>query len=139
MSFVPQLYDFAGKWTIGRLIEDRLSGQDGRFEGRAVFRPDGGALAYREEGRLALGTRPAMVATRDYLWREEAGRIVVAYGDGRPFHDFDPARPEARHACPPDDYRVRYDFSRWPDWVAVWTVSGPRKDYTMTSRYSRGE
>jgi hypothetical protein len=62
----------------------------------------------------------------------------VLFADGRPFHAFDPgaARPEAAHDCPPDLYRVRYDFSDWPDWQAAWEVRGPRKDYRMVSRYA---
>lgn len=137
MSFVPQLNDFIGKWRLDRVIEDRLASQRGRFEGHARFTLLGQALKYREEGQLRLGSGPAMAAFRDYVWRDEGGRIAVDYGDGRVFHSFDPAEPVARHICTPDDYRVRYDFSRWPDWQAEWTVSGPRKDYTMISRYAR--
>lgn len=137
MSFVPKLKDFIGNWKIDRVIVDRLSVQAGRFEGRAMFVPDGDALRYREEGRLRFGDGAPMTAVRQYLWRDAAGRIAVDYGDGRVFHDFDPADPAAHHACDPDDYQVRYDFSGWPDWSAEWTVRGPRKDYTMTSRYSR--
>ena len=137
MSFIPKLDDFIGEWRINRVIEDRLAMQKGRFEGQARFTPHGQALDYREEGRLWLGSGSAMTAVRDYIWRDEGGRIAVDYGDGRPFHTFDPAEPAARHICTPDDYRVRYDFARWPDWQAEWTVSGPRKDYTMVSRYFR--
>ena len=137
MSFVPDLSDFLVEWRVSRSIDDRLTGQPGRFEGRAVFRPEGRGLRYREEGLLYLGEGPGMTAVRDYLWREAAGRIVVDHGDGRPFHDFDPADPVARHVCAPDDYRVRYDFSDWPDWRAAWSVTGPRKTYDLVSRYSR--
>lgn len=119
-----------------RVIDDRLGHVEGHFEGRAWFRPDGEALAYHEEGQLQLGEVPSMASEQNHLWRAKAGRIFVAYGDGRAFHDFDPAQPDARHLCDPDEYRVRYDFSRWPDWTAVWVVSGPRKDYTMISHYS---
>ena len=137
MSFVPELSDFLGEWRISRLVEDRLSGQQGRFEGQAWFRPKGAFLKYREEGQLRLGGGPAMTAVRDYVWRQDGNRIAVDYGDGRSFHDFNPADPVARHLCEPDDYRVRYDFTCWPEWQAEWTVMGPRKDYTMISRYSR--
>ena len=132
-----RLEDFAGHWRIGRQIEDRLGGLAGAFSGRAEFRPVARGLAYHEEGLLRLGAGTEVVAVRDYLWREEGGLIVVDHGDGRPFHAFDPAAPEARHWCDPDDYRVRYDFSRWPEWRAEWTVRGPRKDYTMVSLYAR--
>jgi hypothetical protein len=61
----------------------------------------------------------------------------VLFADGRFFHRFDaedPA-PAAAHDCPPDLYRVRYDFRPWPRWQAEWRVTGPRKDYAMVSRY----
>ena len=54
-----------------------------------------------------------MTATRDYLWRDAgAGAIEVLFADGRLFHRFllDEPDPAAEHACPPDTYRVRYDF-----------------------------
>lgn len=132
-----RLQDFAGRWRIERRIEDRLGGVTGLFAGVAEFLPAAEGLAYREEGQLRLGTGPDVLAVREYRWREEDGRIVVEHGDGRPFHAFDPAAPEARHWCEPDDYRVRYDFGRWPKWRAEWVVRGPRKDYTMQSIYTR--
>ena len=133
----PGLADFAGRWRIERAIDDRLSGIPGRFEGTAVFAPEGAFLRYREEGLLFPGAAPPMAAERQYLWSEAGGRIRVAFADGSPFHDFAPADPAATHFCAPDRYAVRYDFSRWPGWTAEWTVSGPRKDYTMISRYQR--
>lgn len=136
--FVPRLGDFAGRWRIERRIEDRLSGAGGRFDGEAVFVPEGERLIYRERGELRLGDGPGFTAERTYLWRDEGGRIAVDFADGRPFHAFDPgADPAAHHLCIADDYRVRYDFSGWPEWRAEWTVTGPRKDYTMRSVYRR--
>jgi hypothetical protein len=94
-------------------------------------------LRYRETGELRLGDGPSFVAERAYLWRQDGRRIAVDFPDGRPFHDFDPAKPAAHHLCIADDYAVRYDFGMWPAWQAAWTVTGPRKDCTMVSRYSR--
>lgn len=135
----PRLGDFAGTWRVDRTIDDRLSGRAARFAGRAVFAPSDGGLAYREAGRLRLGDGPELAATREYLWREADGMIDVRFADGRRFHAFDPAGPvpEAEHACGPDRYRVRYDFTGWPGWRAEWRVTGPRKDYLMVSRYDR--
>jgi hypothetical protein len=41
------------------------------------------------------------------------------------------------HPCGDDHYTVQYDFRSWPQWTAVWQVSGPRKDYTSRSAYTR--
>lgn len=133
-----RLEAFAGDWQIDREIEDVKGGRHGRFTGRARFTRSPEGLRYREEGRLALDGAPEMAATRDYLWRDAgAGAVEVLFADGRPFHRFllDEPDPAAEHACPPDTYRVRYDFSRWPRWRAEWRVTGPRKDYGMVSRF----
>lgn len=132
----PGLQDFLGEWRLMRRITP-AEGGEARFEGWARFTPAAEGLHYREEGELALPGLAPMRAERDYLWRAGAGgRIEVFFGDGRPFHGFDPAAPEAAHWCDPDDYRVSYDFAAWPDWRAEWRVKGPRKDYRMVSTYT---
>jgi hypothetical protein len=134
-----RLADFAGLWTVKREIEDRRAGRPGSFTGLARLTPAEGGLAYVEEGRLSLGSGPAVAASRRYLWREAATAIEVHFEDGRLFHRFDPAEgsPSAFHDCPPDAYRVRYDFARWPLWRSEWRVVGPRKDYAMVTAYRR--
>lgn len=130
------LADFEGVWRLTRQIEDARAGLTGRLDGQAVFAPGQGGLILTETGELRYGDGAPMQAERRYLWRAEAGGIAVFFEDGRPFHWFSPATPEARHVCPPDLYQVRYDFSAWPAWRAVWQVSGPRKDYIMESLYA---
>lgn len=129
------LADFEGRWRLSRRIDDARAGLTGRLEGEALFVPGQGGLVLTETGRLHYGDGAPLNAERRYLWREEAGGIAVFFEDGRPFHWFSANAPETRHDCPPDLYHVRYDFSAWPGWSAVWQVSGPRKDYVMESLY----
>lgn len=131
-----RLGDFAGLWRIERRIADRL-GPEGWLEGAARLTADGEGLAYEESGRLSLGGAAPFAATRRYLWRESGDGIELRFADGRFFHRFALARPEAEHPCGPDLYRVRYDFAAWPFWRAEWRVTGPRKDYVMTTDYRR--
>ena len=73
------------------------------------------------------------------IWRDGPGGIDVAFGDGRPFHRVGPgAQAVAAHDCPPDDYRLRYDFGAWPLWSVRWRVTGPRKDYRALTYHVRG-
>ena len=130
------LAQFRGDWRLLRRIADANAGQDGAFEGVARFVPQGDGLLYHECGELRLGMAAPMRAERSYLWREAAGRIVVQFDDGRPFHSFDGAVAAADHLCGEDLYQVHYDFADWPDWRATWRVRGPRKDYEMVSLYS---
>lgn len=133
-----RLAAFRGDWVLEREIEDIRAGRPGRLVGRAQFSPDAQGLVYVEEGLLTLGEGPGVEASRRYLWREGgANAVEVRFEDGRFFHRFyaDELRPAAVHDCPPDQYRVRYDFGKWPRWEAEWRVTGPRKDYAMVSRY----
>lgn len=133
---MPELRDFLGLWRLSRVIEDARAGQVAQFEGRVVFTEAAGGLVQSEAGTLHLPGQPPMTATRRYLWRPGAARIAVFFEDGRFFHDIVPGPvPEATHDCPPDHYHVAYDFTGWPGWSNRWRVTGPRKNYTMTSHY----
>jgi hypothetical protein len=135
-----RLQSFEGAWEVYRIIEDVRAGRAGRFTGRARFEPVEGGLAYREEGTLEFEGAAPMRASRNYIWRDGGGGTVeVWFESGGFFHRFsaDEPAPAATHDCPPDRYRVRYDFAHWPRWQAEWRVSGPRKDYQMVSRYRR--
>ena len=129
---------FIGPWSIDRVIEDIRAARTGTFRGTAEFRHDDGALAYVETGEITLAGSPPMTASRAYRWSDGGdGSIAVHFEDGRFFHRFyaDEARPTAAHDCPPDRYRVGYDFSRWPRWIAEWRVEGPRKNYVTRTTF----
>ena len=131
---------FAGDWTVERAIEDVRAGRAGRFEGRARFTADAEGLAYREEGVLTMDGTGGFAASRRYHWRDGgSGTLEVRFDDGRLFHRFyaDEPMPGAAHECPPDRYRVGYDFRAWPRWMADWRVRGPRKDYRIMSTFTR--
>ncbi|MEO1677103.1 MAG: DUF6314 family protein [Pseudomonadota bacterium] len=129
----------AGVWQLCRAIDDRLGDGPSRFDGEATFTPGEGGLDYVEIGHLVLPDGSTLAGHRAYAWRIVADRIHVTFPDGRPFHEFDPAKavPTAVHLCEPDTYRVSYNFDLPDLWRAVWDVGGPRKDYRMESTYTR--
>lgn len=133
-----KLSDFEGRWRIARVIEDRTLGRSGAFEGEARLAPGSGGLIYDEAGLLRYPGATPLRAERRYFWTQAGASIAVCFEDGRPFHVIagGQTRPGATHECAPDTYRVAYDFANWPDWTAEWTVTGPRKDYTMRSAYA---
>jgi hypothetical protein len=134
-----RLEAFEGLWAVEREIEDVRDGRSGRFRGTARFAPVPDGLAYREDGTLVFEGAPPLQASRRYAWRDGgAGTIEIRFEDGRFFHRgcADEPEPAAAHDCPPDHYRVRYAFRRWPLWQAEWRVRGPWKDYVMLSRFS---
>ena len=132
--------DFVGQWQLQRTIVDHLYGQNGVLTGQAGFTPkDANSLEYIENGTLILESGASLAATRQYLWEFTQSEVVMRFGDGAPFHQFVPTGHAAGtdHPCGEDYYKVRYDFTAWPYWTAVWRVTGPRKDYTSKSQYSR--
>ncbi|SPJ26226.1 DUF6314 family protein [Palleronia abyssalis] len=132
------LADFAGVWAIRRTIDDRRQDQVGRFEGEGRFTVEGATLHYRETGLLKIGDA-TLEAEQSHVWRSDGTLIRVCFSDGRPFHSFETGvlHPAAQHLCAPDTYDVAYDFGGWPEWRSEWTVTGPRKDYTLVSTYAR--
>lgn len=131
-------HDFVGQWSLHRTIRDRLHGHHGALDGQATFsQTDATHLTYDETGTLKLESGAQLEATRQYLWTFAPDLVTVRFWDGRLFHQFVPSHHAAGtdHPCGEDFYTVRYDFTSWPEWTAVWTVTGPRKDYVSTSTY----
>ncbi|MGR3571365.1 DUF6314 family protein [Brevirhabdus sp.] len=134
--------DFIASWALHKRIEDHGAGTTATFEGRCLIAPhapDPTYLALEETGRMFLPGQPPLAGSRRYLWRADpAGRVEVAFDDGRPFHRIDLTQdaPSDTHRCDPDTYRVTYDFTSFPRWRAVWRVTGPRKNYTMSQTYT---
>jgi len=141
MHRMTGLDQFEGRWRLEREIDDRKGGLTGQLVGTAQFTPgEAGVLDYAEEGQLSYGNQPPMPAERRYIWKAGPDkRIDVFFEDGRPFHTIalDRLMPDDNHHCDPDFYHVSYDFTKWPEWRAIWRVVGPSKDYRMVSLYTR--
>lgn len=133
-----QLADFLGVWRVERTINDVRAGRTLHAEGQAEVSFTGDSYIYQEELRLIVPGQAPMTATRSYLWKQAENGVAIHFDDGRYFHHLrlGQAGPSDHHACDPDSYDVRYDFSQWPEWQTTWRVVGPRKDYVMTSHYA---
>ena len=129
-----------GDWAVDRLIVDRALAMTGRLQGQATFAPSVGGLLYTEGGTLTFGDH-AGPAEQSYFYDFPEGdrRASVRFADGRAFHDLDLKRGEDRvsHACPPDFYQGMFTALSATTWRSEWTVSGPRKDYELTTTYTR--
>jgi hypothetical protein len=130
----------AGEWQIRRVLNDKLRGAQGRFEGRAIFAPEQDhTLAYREEGCLELGGFETL-AHQSYLYAFPAThRAEVSFTDGRAFHPLDlrDGQWDAEHVCAADLYRGRFRAEGPDRWSVLWTVTGPRKDQSLESLFTR--
>ncbi|WP_246801156.1 DUF6314 family protein [Bradyrhizobium genosp. L] len=130
----------AGAWSFDRVIEGQ-----GTMQGRASFTPlAGGSLAYREQGTLRLSNGTELEAAREYVFRESEGGFDVLFKEDPPrlfhaisLHGAGELAGEASHLCNLDTYRSSYRFLPDGTFIIRHVVSGPRKDYTMTTAYSR--
>lgn len=134
MTLDPQR--LLGRWRLARTIEDAYAGQRSTVTGLVELvaeRP--GEIHWEERGRW---DRPGGVVEvrRGLRLRREAAGWWVLFEDGRPFHPWTPGA-EVVHPCGADTYRglVTGDPSRWS---VRWDVTGPAKDYSMTSVLTPG-
>ena len=131
-----------GSWSFDRLIEGQAT-----MQGIATFTPlDEGSLAYREQGRLKLLDGTELAAEREYIFSNSNGGFEVFFKENPPrlFHEISlSASPggelsgSAGHLCNLDNYQSTYTFLADGRFVVRHVVSGPRKDYTMTTTYAR--
>jgi hypothetical protein len=133
-----------GEWSVAREISDHRSGRSGSFRGIARFRPDPGGraglvLSYREHGELSFG-RHRGPASRALCYCERPdGAADVRFADGRAFYllDLRAGYCQAEHPCGPDCYLVSLRVLSDDSYTETWRVTGPVKDYEMTTTYVR--
>jgi hypothetical protein len=132
-----------GRWEVERAITDFASGQSGSFSGLArcdqAAAAAAGALAYHEQGELRFGGHRGP-ASRSVLFRPGPdGTVDVRFADGRPFYELDlrSGSWSAEHPCGRDSYHVTVRVLGPDAYVERWRVSGPGKDYVMTTTMTR--
>ena len=134
----------AGDWNVVREIADHRSGQAGEFRGQASFRspPDRagcGVLDFAEQGELRFGAHrgPASRSLR-YHGRADGG-ADVRFTDGTAFFRLDLRSGSCRavHLCRADRYAVTVTWLGPDCFTEIWRVTGPDKDYDMTTAYTR--
>jgi len=131
-----------GSWSLDRVIEGQAT-----MQGIATFTPlDGGRLAYREQGSLKLANGTIVQAEREYVFSGSDRGFKVFFKEDPPrlFHEISLSASSggglsghARHLCLPDEYQSAYTFMLDGTFVVRHVVSGPRKDYTMMTTYTR--
>jgi hypothetical protein len=121
-----------GDWRFSRVIVDRRLGQTSEVDGLleiSAERP-GEELTWQEtatwhrpHGDVAVRRALRLARTVEGWW--------VRFEDGRDFHPWRPGEAVV-HDCAPDTYRG--EVSGTPQrWTVTWEVTGPEKDYTMTT------
>ena len=120
-----------GAWSLDRVIEDRVAAERTRLDGRLVLaRTDDGGVSWEERATWHRPDGPVDVR-RALRLAEGAQGWWVHFDDGREFHPWLPGEAVV-HACGADTYCGTVTGSR-ESWQVTWEVSGPQKDYTMTT------
>ncbi len=128
-----------GEWTVAREIRDYRAGQSGSFHGQARFVPEpggrAGILRYSEHGELRFaGHRGPASRSLCYCERPD-GSADVRFADGRAFYllDLRAGQCQAEHLCGADRYLVSLRVLGSDSFAETWRVTGPAKDYEMTT------
>ena len=133
-----------GEWDVVREVRDYRSGRTGVFRGTARLGPEpgdsaGNVLSYREHGELTFAGHRGR-ASRSLSYREQPdGAADVRFADGRPFYQLDlrPGHCRAEHQCGADRYVVFLRVLSDDSFTETWRVTGPAKDYEMTTTFVR--
>lgn len=129
--------ELIGAWNLSRIIVDRKLDERSTVAGLTTLaHMDDGRISWMETGTLTRHGTELPVSRSLYL-EHRAGGWFVTFEDGRDFHPWEPGHA-VEHACAPDTYVgtvQRLDLDRWS---VEWQVTGPAKDYTMTSILTRG-
>jgi Family of unknown function (DUF6314) len=134
----------AGDWDVVREIADHRAGRAGEFLGQASFRPATDSpgcavLDFAEQGELRFGGHrgPASRSLR-YHGRADGG-ADVRFADESAFFRLDLRTGSCRavHLCRADRYAVTVTWLSRDCFTEIWRVTGPDKDYDMTTVYTR--
>lgn len=140
---------FPGVWQIDRRVHDARARTDGTYVGTATFLVEGEGLSWTERGELRLGdyvgltSRVMQVVPVPPARSDSAPRGAapweVRFDDGRPFHPLDlrGGSCPVDHPCGEDHYAGWVRVESEDLLVVSWRVTGPRKDHTILSRYTR--
>jgi len=136
---------FAGRWRMTRAIDDRLGGRRGDATGICAFR-DGPRIAglVCEEALVIDYGGNRFDGAQSTIWRfEESAGPDLDFQDGgffcaARFEEFGGVwRAPLTHLCGDDQYDGDVIVASENSWRLIWRVKGPRKDYTLDTRYDR--
>lgn len=128
--------DLLGTWDLSRAIVEHAAGDRSSVEGTTSLGLQGdGRIRWSEAGTLTRQGLQTPVSRVLYLEQRD-GEWFVTFEDGRDFHPWRPGT-SVEHVCAPDLYVGTVGRASTDRWTVQWHVTGPHKDYTMTSVLSR--
>jgi hypothetical protein len=123
---------------MDRTIDDRIASETSTVDGTSeLVQQDDGRIRWSERGTLRRGALEIPVSRTLFVEHRDEGWWVT-FDDGRDFHPWAPG-DEVVHPCVADTYVGRIEPQDADRWTVRWDVSGPAKDYTMTTLLVRRE
>ena len=134
--------DLVGKWKIEREVCDPLGHLKSRMHGMGNFlllEPD--ELIYQEQLWHETDGDKLLFATKFYRYffkedsievyfhQEESNRLFMTLPIGREMI--------GTSKCKEDRYRLKWDWVDDDQFLTLYTIKGPQKDYTIESRFLR--
>ncbi|WP_229054831.1 DUF6314 family protein [Aeromicrobium sp. Leaf350] len=127
--------DLLGTWQLSRRVDDRLGPVRHVHGTSELSLDDDGRIRWSENGTMTWEGGSAPIYRTLFVEQRDDGWWVT-FDDGRDFHPWETDAPVV-HPCGADVYEGRIDTAASDAWAVVWNVTGPAKDYTMTSRLTR--
>lgn len=136
---------FAGSWAMARRIDDRRGARIGAASGEAIFAvgADDATMICTEALTIDYGGR-RLAGQQATIWRfDDTEGPALYFRDGRFFFAMRFRQEDSRlraafsHDCGEDRYEGAASIADENNWRLVWNVSGPRKDYSLDTFYSR--
>ena len=127
--------DLAGTWHFDREVDDRLGPARHVTGTTELIAEDDGRVRWSETGTMTWdgGETPVF---RNLFVEQRPDGWWVTFEDGRDFHPWSVGQSVV-HPCGADTYEGRIDVAATGAWTVVWDVTGPAKDYTMTTHLTR--
>lgn len=121
-----------GHWLVSRRVNDLVGSASCVFSGAASITEDG----FSEDGEIRIGNR-LLPASRTYRLETQNRCVHVFRGDDLFIRLGGQPSQIVHHRCGADSYVGRFLFRNRDEWVEVWRVKGPRKNYASIGRFNR--
>jgi hypothetical protein len=143
VSAMPALQEWLkGPWTFERKITSINS-----LAGVAYFLEYEDGLLYSEKLRFPSPSGKVLLAHREYFYRFSEGNLAIYFAyEGKPADIFmelslsglrGKMLARGSHLCLNDFYSGEFEFSGESDFSIIYTVKGPKKDYVISTVYSK--
>lgn len=127
--------DLLGTWDLSREIVEHPDQHSSVVGSTSLTLESDGRIRWSETGTLTRQGLQSPVTRVLHLERRDTGWFVT-FEDGRDFHPWQPGSA-VEHVCSPDLYVGTVERRSVDQWSVQWRVTGPSKNYTMTSVLTR--